>query len=148
MEDQFKLKGIDTEKSYLDQAALRVENLNGKKKQKHERFGWDVFNDETLFSAYKKRVKNMPHYDEVYQKSQDNPINEEKPNQERLNKLVEDIEKQEEKRKKFSRRRLHNEDDDISYINQRNKVFNEKLQRNFGSYTAETKYNLERGTAL
>jgi len=147
LDEQYQLKGLDPEKSYLDQTALKVENNKGHQKKTHETFGWDVFNEESLFRAYKKRMKNMPHYDDVYDKEK-NTNEDVEPNEERLNNLVEDIEKQEKKRRAFSRRRGFNEDEDITYINQRNKVFNEKLQRSFGEYTAEIKYNLERGTAL
>lgn len=34
-----------------------------------------------------------------------------------------------ERREKFSRRRAFNEDEDISYINERNRVFNKKIAR-------------------
>ena len=37
---------------------------------------------------------------------------------------------------------------DVSYINQRNKRFNQKISRNYDEATAEIKQNLERGTAL
>ena len=37
---------------------------------------------------------------------------------------------------------------DIGHINQRNKRFNEKINRNYDRHTAEIKQNLERGTAL
>lgn len=37
---------------------------------------------------------------------------------------------------------------DVSYINDRNKRFNEKISRNFDEHTAEIRQNLERGTAL
>ena len=40
------------------------------------------------------------------------------------------------------------QDKDVDYINERNKVFNEKLDRNYGNYAAEIKGNIERGTAL
>lgn len=53
-----------------------------------------------------------------------------------------------EKRQKFSRRRAHDEDADIDYINERNAKFNKKLERFYGKYTAEIKQNLERGTAV
>lgn len=43
---------------------------------------------------------------------------------------------------------MHVEDKDIDYINERNKVFNEKLERNFSKFAAEIKGNIERGTAL
>lgn len=62
--------------------------------------------------------------------------------------LVNDIEKQREKRKDFSRRRAFYEDKDVDFINERNRVFNEKLQRYFDKHSADIKANLERGTAL
>jgi len=40
------------------------------------------------------------------------------------------------------------DDADISYINERNKKFNEKCERFYGKYTEEIRGNLERGTAL
>lgn len=62
--------------------------------------------------------------------------------------MAADVEKQILKRSKFSRRRTHVDDADISYINERNKKFNEKCERFYGQYTEEIKQNLERGTAL
>ena len=32
-----------------------------------------VFNDDSLFRAYKKRLKDIPHYSEVYDKQIENP---------------------------------------------------------------------------
>jgi len=65
-----------------------------------------------------------------------------------IDKMVEDLHKQIEKREKFSRRRMHNPDADIDYINERNAKFNKKLERFYGQYTTEIKQNLERGTAV
>jgi len=52
------------------------------------------------------------------------------------------------KRAKYSRRRTHDEDADIDFINERNAKFNKKLERFYGTYTADIKQNLERGTAV
>lgn len=52
------------------------------------------------------------------------------------------------KREKYSRRRMHNDDADIDYINERNMKFNKKLERFYGEHTTEIKQNLERGTAV
>lgn len=52
------------------------------------------------------------------------------------------------RRNKYSRRRTHNDDADIDYINERNAKFNQKLERFYGEHTRETKLNLERGTAI
>lgn len=52
------------------------------------------------------------------------------------------------KRYKFSRRRTHNDEADIDYINERNMNFNKKLERFYGEHTTQIKQNLERGTAI
>eukprot|EP01053_Blabericola_migrator_P000203 Blabericola_migrator_1__202@NODE_1053_length_5578_cov_106_651424_g724_i0_p3_GENE_NODE_1053_length_5578_cov_106_651424_g724_i0NODE_1053_length_5578_cov_106_651424_g724_i0_p3_ORF_typecomplete_len494_score70_47Pro_isomerase/PF00160_21/1_5e45SYF2/PF08231_12/2_5e03SYF2/PF08231_12/9_1e24Herpes_LMP1/PF05297_11/11_NODE_1053_length_5578_cov_106_651424_g724_i023743855 len=49
---------------------------------------------------------------------------------------------------KKRRQRSEVELGDITYINERNKKYNKKLEKAFGAYTVETKQNLERGTAL
>jgi hypothetical protein len=48
------------------------------------------------------------------------------------------------RRQKFSRRRAFNEDADINYINERNRVFNKKLKRYYDQYTSEIKNNIVR----
>ena len=53
-----------------------------------------------------------------------------------------------EKRKNFSRRRAHFHESDIDFINERNRVFNKKLERFYGTATKEIRDNLERGTAV
>ena len=53
-----------------------------------------------------------------------------------------------EKRAKFHRRRQHNDEADIDYINERNAKFNQKAERFYGQYTKKIKQNLERGTAV
>jgi len=73
---------------------------------------------------------------------------EHKDTEEAVDRMVNDLEKQIDKRSKYSRRRAHDEDEDIDYINERNMKFNKKLERFYGTYTAEIKQNLERGTAV
>lgn len=68
--------------------------------------------------------------------------------EERKNLLKNNIEMQQAKRDKFSRRRNFYEDQNVDYINERNRMFNKKLERFFGKDSAEIKANLERGTAL
>jgi len=40
------------------------------------------------------------------------------------------------------------EEKSVDYINERNRKFNEKLERNYSKYASEIKGNIERGTAL
>ena len=62
--------------------------------------------------------------------------------------MAEEVENRIEKRSSFSRRRAFNDEKDVSSINERNRRFNEKLERNYGKYASEIKSNLDRGTAL
>ncbi|KAF8452646.1 SYF2 splicing factor-domain-containing protein [Boletus edulis BED1] len=52
------------------------------------------------------------------------------------------------KKAKFSRKRLNEDEGDITYINERNRVFNKKIARYYDKYTAEIRASFERGTAL
>lgn len=65
-----------------------------------------------------------------------------------ISRMALDVVAQKEKREKFSRRRRHDPDADIDYINERNMKFNQKLERFYGEYTKDIKDNLERGTAV
>ena len=62
--------------------------------------------------------------------------------------LSTDIQKQIQVRSKFSKRRHFSGDEDVTYINQRNYKFNQKIARAYDKYTQETKDSLERGSAL
>lgn len=61
---------------------------------------------------------------------------------------MEQIEEDQKKRKNFSRRRGVYDEQDVTYINERNRVYNQKLDRHYSEYSAQIKNNLERGTAL
>lgn len=65
-----------------------------------------------------------------------------------VNRMVRELNSSQVSRHNFSRRRAHNEDKDVDYINERNKKFNEKLERHYNKYTVEIRQNLERGTAV
>lgn len=60
--------------------------------------------------------------------------------------MVNELNETVERRSKFSRRRQFYEDETVSYINERNRVFNKKVARFFDPYTQELKASLERGT--
>lgn len=87
-------------------------------------------------------------YGEEYYNS--NPILEgkAKDSKDAVQRMVDDLEAQADKRKNFSRRRMHNDNADIDYINEKNAKLNKKLERYYGEYTKEIKQNLERGTAI
>ncbi|XP_046753626.1 pre-mRNA-splicing factor Syf2 [Diprion similis] len=148
--DRVKLLQID---------ATEAERLARKRKKKNPDPGFADFEQATV-RQYNRLVKgikpNMENYEAAKEKlgaafyGDRNTIlqglHEDK--KDAVDRLVEDVEKQIAKRDKYSRRRMHNDDADIDYINERNAKFNQKLERFYGEHTRETKLNLERGTAI
>lgn len=70
-----------------------------------------------------------------------------KPSKKAIDRLIEDLNKQEEMRNK-SKRRFDPDNEDVSYINERNANFNRKISRFYDKYTREIRESLERGTAV
>ncbi|RIA94678.1 SYF2 splicing factor-domain-containing protein [Glomus cerebriforme] len=70
------------------------------------------------------------------------------PSAQAVDRLVTDVNKQIAQRERFSRRKKVDDDNEITYINNRNRRFNEKIGRFYDKYTMEIRGNLERGTAL
>jgi pre-mRNA-splicing factor SYF2 len=74
-----------------------------------------------------------------------------KPSKEAVDRLVEDLEKGERARLKArAAKGIRDEQDvgDVTYINQKNKQFNDKLSRFYNKYTSEIRDSFERGTAI
>lgn len=140
------------------------EKKKRKKKEKNKKYGWAVLNSDSMYRAHKKGLQALDHSidtqkdyektkqvvgDDIYRDVDDLGYGEAPEVPEwRLNALVKGLKEKEAKKAGFSRRRAEYEDQDISHINKRNKMFNKKLDRAYGSYTADIKAALERGTAL
>ncbi|XP_035443797.1 pre-mRNA-splicing factor Syf2 [Spodoptera frugiperda] len=144
----------------LNISAVEAERLERKKKKKNPDEGFSTYEQATV-RQYNRLVKNMPAADmEQYEKQKQkygdafyggpnviiHGMHEDR--REAVDKMVDDLEGQIAKRARYSRRRTHNDDADIDYINDRNAKFNKKLERFYGEHTAEIKQNLERGTAI
>lgn len=144
----------------LNISAIEAETLERKRKKKNPDRGFSDFEAATA-RQYNRLVKAMPpkdleRYEEEKEKYGDafyggkhviiHGLHEDK--KDAIDNMVKDLENQIAKREKFSRRRTHNDDADIDYINERNAKFNKKLERFYGEHTAEIKQNLERGTAV
>ncbi|KAF8622412.1 hypothetical protein AX15_007058 [Amanita polypyramis BW_CC] len=71
-----------------------------------------------------------------------------KPSEDAIDRVVSKINRDVDKKGKFSRKRLNEDEGDITYINERNRVFNKKIARYYDKYTAEIRASFERGTAL
>ena len=73
-----------------------------------------------------------------------------KPDKAAVDRLVDDIKKAEEVRMKKRRERSGRDESggDVTYINEKNKQFNMKLNRFYDKYTSEILESFERGTAI
>lgn len=154
---------MDCEKQGIDyerQRALRysieeTEAWNDKQKEKSKQVNKGFSDYSTLgFRKYKKLISNIIPDLEEYEESQKLQSTrilgflDYQPSKEKVNEMVNDLEKQIQRRKTFSKRKKIKEDEDVTYINDRNYRFNRKIARAFDPYTEEMKQSLERGTAL
>lgn len=155
--DSSRGKALPKGKEYLLESVEMVEMKDAKKKKGNpDAFGWDVFNQESLLRAHEKRLKHISFDDKAYKEQQERLEQDSsmfggfghQPSEAAKDRLQNAMEKMMDKKKDFSRRRAHCEEEDVTYINERNRHFNRKMQRYFGAYTEEIRQNLERGTAL
>ncbi|KAJ8508512.1 hypothetical protein ONZ45_g9223 [Pleurotus djamor] len=71
-----------------------------------------------------------------------------KPSEDAIDRVVSKLNKDMDKKSKFSRKRNNEDEGDITYINEHNRVFNKKIARYYDKYTSEIRASFERGTAL
>ncbi|KAK6208164.1 Pre-mRNA-splicing factor syf2 [Pestalotiopsis sp. IQ-011] len=73
-----------------------------------------------------------------------------KPDKAAVDRLVAEMRKAEENRFKKRRERMekNGDDGDVTYINEKNKQFNQKLDRFYNKYTSEIRDSFERGTMI
>ncbi|PLN86328.1 SYF2-domain-containing protein [Aspergillus taichungensis] len=71
-----------------------------------------------------------------------------KPDRAAVDRLVSDLKKAEEVRLKKRRDRRGDDEGDVTYINEKNKQFNQKLSRFYNKYTTEIRDSFERGTMI
>ncbi|KAF5745348.1 putative Pre-mRNA-splicing factor syf2 [Tripterygium wilfordii] len=152
--------GLEMSEAYMLDTQEAAEAKYKKWEKEPAPFGWDVFNQKTLYNAYKKRTKNVEVDLEEYNKMKeaDPEFYREasslqygkapKISEDKIDRMVKELKDRDEKRNSFSRRRKFHDEKDIDSINDRNEHFNKKIERAFGKYTLEIKNNLERGTAL
>jgi len=159
---EYEKKKKELEEAGLDPDEFRVLNdtaagheaAEKKRKQKEKNkapFGWNVFNQDSLYKAYTKRLAKVPkgrHNDDELRDEHSLKWGSDAPPEYMIDHMVAEIEETHARRKKFSRRRQHYNESDIDYINERNRVFNKKIKRAYDPYTVEIRQNLERGTAL
>ncbi|KAJ3045509.1 hypothetical protein HDV00_009163 [Rhizophlyctis rosea] len=172
MRQEVESQGIDYERARaMEYSVESVERWDRKQREKAKRVEGG-FTDANQMAAkkYKKQIKdlkpNLSTYAErraVHAPSAGGQVDDgfyrgadslayagvdSTPTPGAVERVVRDLEKQMETRSKFSRRRAFNEDDDVTYVNERNMNFNKKISRAYDKYTTEIRASFERGTAL
>lgn len=144
----------------LSVSAIEAANIEKKKNKRNPDVGFSDYEAQTA-RQYNRLVKQLPPRDMVKYEEQKQQFGDafyggahtiqqglHKDTPKAIDNMVKDLQHQISKRKSFSRRRTHNDDADIDYINEKNARFNKKLERFYGEHTVEIKQNLERGTAI
>jgi len=159
--DMRKMKKADREKRMRERkelgddvmatSASEAVERQGKKEEKDKRrgnFGWEMFNSETQHRAYEKRMDKSMVSHGVRDTGTYDPTDGDGggTTEKGVRRMAEELKD----RAKVSKRRHRTEleGEDVTSINERNKVFNKKIKRVYDKYTTEIRQNLERGTAL
>jgi cyclophilin family peptidyl-prolyl cis-trans isomerase len=117
----------------------------------------DYYNSEGQHRNYQRNLKSLPRQPDAaaayaYASTETyNPLQDAvDPEQERqgAQRLSDELHRRIEKSKKKNLKRKEVEETDFNHINQRNKRFNEKINRTYDKATAGIRQDLERGTAL
>lgn len=140
--------GIGADKRYLldNMSKVRGAEVKKRKKTQNTSFGWEQFNEDAVLKSYHRRLRKLKFDPTLYAASQASPNH--SPPPERVDSLASELESEQRHRKKFSRHRAFFEDMDINFVNERNRVYNKKLDRHFSQYVSDIKSSLERGSAL
>ena len=81
-------KGFETNQAYMQSSAKQ--QLSTAPKDKHntsDNFGWNIFNTDTLYSAYEKRCAGIAFNEEDYKAQMQNPDEQFQPSEEALQRL-------------------------------------------------------------
>ena len=149
---------------FLDVTAEAAEKDFAKARKKRqgpdpEKFGWSAFDDDCQHRVYERRIRSAAAQSSKEQgrestgkggKDDDTIVDEVTGvTKEGVDRMVSELNRNIERRSQFSRPRpLTDEARDVDYISERNRKFNEKLNRHYDKYTEEIRASLERGSAF
>ena len=148
------MSGVDA-KAVAEQAADSVykATVRAEKEEMNRYSVNDYHNPEGQHRNYHRNIKSLPPPSTTTTTATYNPLDTTAdPERERqgARRLAEEMHRRIEKKQQREMKRKAREVDDgeVSYINERNKRFNEKINRTYDKQTREIRENLERGTAL
>ncbi|TIA87064.1 hypothetical protein E3P99_03425 [Wallemia hederae] len=131
-----------SQRRYKKDLAYIKPNLSNYNKQKEQALGLPpgTLTEETAVADRSSTV-------DLYREADSLIYADHKPSEEDLDRLTSKVNDDIQRRKNFSRKRPEREEDK-TYINDRNKVFNNKINRYFNQYTKDIRESFERDKAL
>lgn len=138
--------------------SIKKMNAKADKMERNQYGPEDYYNPEGQYNHYERNLKSVRHNSkrggaaasDSYDPTMTNlgaAVTDRTSEKDGAKRLADEMKRRAEKRAN-KRGRPEFDAYDVSYINDRNKRFNEKISRNFDEHTAEIRQNLERGTAL
>ena len=145
----------------LDEEEERKEGATDEqgRRRVQEMSSHNVFDPQTAHRQYERNLLHAQQQQRVHSHSEQSTASSSSsaadpytarsaPSETAVDRLVADIDAATKRRAAFSRRRRFNEQEDVTYINERNRTFNKKVARAFDAFTIDIAQSLERGTAL
>ena len=163
LQEHLETMGVSAEARHLLDSADVAQRGYERAEKDPAAFGWDSFNQATLYKAYERRAAAVPYTqadwdaakaaDPAFYRAADTPAGAaaaaaagvSEANVAMMRKELMDREK---KRVEYSRRRKVDPAAAVAGINRRNDHYVKKLDRFYGDATKDLRANLERGTAL
>lgn len=140
--------------------SIRQMNARSEKKERSQYGVDDYYNPEGQYSNYERNLKSIRQnkgagfgktttdsYDPTMANYTNTDAKSKSSERDGAKRLANEMKRRAEK-KANKKQKLDFDETDVSYINDRNKRFIQKIGRNFDEHTAEIRQNLERGTAL
>ncbi|KAF3915283.1 hypothetical protein AA313_de0201426 [Arthrobotrys entomopaga] len=150
-------KKLEKKKKKAEDAAFQDYRQNARKVYKRQLQGMDVdldayakerakvAKDGQIYETEDGELVAVDEGGEFYADGTSLAFVDNKPSRANVDKLVKELKKADEVRIK---RQKKGDDDDITYINDKNKQFNQKLARYYNKYTQEIRDSFERGTMI
>lgn len=153
---QEKIQDLGVEgKAQLNITIAQSESKQNHLKRKRKNIakeGWEMNQDR--YNAMKKRSKHISYTMNEYKEAMKNSSNQDSPllntndEEDYKDRMATELLEYENQRKKFNRRREFFENENVDYINEKNRIYNLKTEKAYGKHTQDIKQKLERGTNL
>lgn len=163
------IQGSELDSLISVEVSERLGSQRRRKRQRAVAFGWDYYNQDRRLQSHDKRIAAARRADrrkrtasgrgsvagaaatsaasEVTTPVAGASVLAAEPTLGAKERMAAELASHQERVSQFSKRRAHDDDKDVDYINPRNQAFSDRISRAYDKYTVEIRQSLERGTA-